>query len=416
MGQTSILSVSERKRLDQLDGLRGLCALAVLAAHLIYGPYWSTGNNLEFSPAYFLRIIASFSHLAVLIFFVLSGFVIGYTTPEKFTWTKARNYILKRLIRLYPIYLVAILLSCAVAEKTPGIIDVVGHLLFLQGWLVPVLKENLSLWSLQYEFMFYLLFIVIWKLNIEVSKAIAVCFLFAFLSSIFDFYLFKLLGYFTIWLSGLWLSRNMSSLKLINKHSEAERFWTSIILIAAFESQNIFDMAINKYGVPSERPPIICDVILLGLLNSIVAATIGYKFPGYTLSFVVTFLSTLSAVGYSLYKGTIHSLSGYELASFFLLLLPFTFLFKRLPINSLMKLTGIGSLSYALYVLHFPLQIFIYRQVSPESTLAIVYFWVASSVIATLSFAGAWFLECYLHPKIASKLRAKFGLSAITHK
>jgi len=88
-----------KRRLDQLDGLRGVCAVAVLVHHMVERILGS------FSPSIFLEIITDFGRLAVYIFFVLSGFVIGYTTPEKYTVSEAKKYILRRLIRLYPIYL-----------------------------------------------------------------------------------------------------------------------------------------------------------------------------------------------------------------------------------------------------------------------------------------------------------------------
>ena len=153
MENTSIFQNLGCKRLEQLDGLRGICALAVLVRHLVYAAPWSTGN-IKFYPSLFFMFIASFAHVAVLVFFVLSGFVIGYTTPPKFTWKEAKHYVIRRLIRLYPIYLFAIFLTFALAETPYTILDVVGHLFFMQGWLVQLMKNNMPLWSLHYEFIF----------------------------------------------------------------------------------------------------------------------------------------------------------------------------------------------------------------------------------------------------------------------
>jgi len=74
-------------KLEELEGLRGICALAVLVCHLIYGTDQQAGG---FG---LLPMLGSFAHLAVLIFFVLSGFVIGYTTPSEFTFPRAKIYI-----------------------------------------------------------------------------------------------------------------------------------------------------------------------------------------------------------------------------------------------------------------------------------------------------------------------------------
>lgn len=217
MEKNSISHTPRRERLEQLDGLRGLCALSVFVLHLVWGPFDATGGNSDFAPPNFLKIIASFGHLGVVTFFVISGFVIGYTTPKNFTWKEAKNYILRRLIRLYPIYLVALILSFAIAENYPSKMDVVGHLLFLQLWLVPLVKTNGPLWTLHYEFMFYLLFVVIWKFKFDVCKTGFICLLFAILSAISTFHLFSILGYFTLWLSGLYYSSEYVYLKDENK-------------------------------------------------------------------------------------------------------------------------------------------------------------------------------------------------------
>ncbi len=198
MENSSIFQELGNKRIEQLDGLRGICALAVLINHLVLEPYWFT-HNIDFFPTLFFRSITSFGHVAVLLFFVLSGFVIGYTTPQKFTWQEAKNYVLKRLIRLYPIYFFAIFLSFTFAETPYNILDIIGHLFFMQGWLVPVIKNNLPLWSLHYEFIFYLIFLVIWKLGIKIKELILVCILSGILSAIFRFHPFLT----TIFFSGL---------------------------------------------------------------------------------------------------------------------------------------------------------------------------------------------------------------------
>lgn len=110
MENISIFQALGKKRLEQLDGLRGLCSLVVLITHLSSGPYFIT-QNIDFYPSLFFKTICSFGHISVLIFFVLSGFVIGYTTPQQFTYKEAKNYVIRRLIRIYPIYVFALSLT-----------------------------------------------------------------------------------------------------------------------------------------------------------------------------------------------------------------------------------------------------------------------------------------------------------------
>jgi peptidoglycan/LPS O-acetylase OafA/YrhL len=130
--------------------------------------------------------IHGFGHLAVVVFFCLSGYLVGGEVVReflagKFQW---RKYIVKRVARIYPVYLLALLLTLVLdsigvryfnqtgiysgrivgpilqtdfaARLTPGI--GLGNVAFLQGILVPPFGTNTPLWSLSYEAWFYLLF------------------------------------------------------------------------------------------------------------------------------------------------------------------------------------------------------------------------------------------------------------------
>ncbi|MDD2728584.1 acyltransferase [Malikia sp.] len=79
-----------------LDGIRGLAAIFVVTRH--------TTDLWEFS---FFR-----SYLAVDLFFILSGFVIANAYEEKLSSKSisTKSFIIIRLIRLYPIYLLSLLI------------------------------------------------------------------------------------------------------------------------------------------------------------------------------------------------------------------------------------------------------------------------------------------------------------------
>jgi peptidoglycan/LPS O-acetylase OafA/YrhL len=107
-------------------------------------------------------------HSAVVIFFVLSGFVIAHASrPE----LGLRTYAHHRIARIYPVALSAILLSVAVASFVPtngvryvgargsDVQDIVTNVLFLgQSWADVPLPYNAPFWSLNYEVWYYVLF------------------------------------------------------------------------------------------------------------------------------------------------------------------------------------------------------------------------------------------------------------------
>ena len=109
MGRVSVNSDGEARKTGEklhfagLDGLRGVAALAVMFMHLV-GLF-----EIDVDPP-----IPAF--LAVDLFFMLSGFVLAYAYGAKLDagmgW---KRFMEVRLIRLYPLLLVAILLGVAVS-------------------------------------------------------------------------------------------------------------------------------------------------------------------------------------------------------------------------------------------------------------------------------------------------------------
>ena len=82
--------MADKQVFQTMNGLRGVAALAVVAFH------WTLQQPLHLKYGY----------LAVDFFFVLSGFVIAHSYDERLKGELAlRDFILTRLVRLYPLYL-----------------------------------------------------------------------------------------------------------------------------------------------------------------------------------------------------------------------------------------------------------------------------------------------------------------------
>ena len=81
-----------------LDGLRGIAAFAVIADHV---------------PSELVRSLIPGRYLAVDFFFVLSGFVLCHAYGSRLkSEIRTLGFLRLRLIRLYPLYLLALLLGC----------------------------------------------------------------------------------------------------------------------------------------------------------------------------------------------------------------------------------------------------------------------------------------------------------------
>lgn len=150
------------KKLEVLESMRGLAALYVFLGHFLLERVLKKESHLGF----FLR----FGQEAVMVFFILSGFVIYYSL-QKHKDTSFRTYLSRRLNRIYPIFILCLLLTYItealsqhhlVSLKMPQLI---GNMCMLQDnsflkpgvWVDPY-YENRALWSLSYEWWFYMMF------------------------------------------------------------------------------------------------------------------------------------------------------------------------------------------------------------------------------------------------------------------
>ena len=163
-----------------LDLIRGLAAGAVAFQHLrtlLLVDWPATSMHSPLTAVVYL--LAKFGRPAVIVFFVLSGFLVGSSgvrSVQKGAWSLPR-YLLHRVLRLEIVLLPALLLGLlwnslgrhALASSLyttawfTGPIDLswrtlLGNAAFVQGILVPNFGTNAALWSLANEFWYYVLF------------------------------------------------------------------------------------------------------------------------------------------------------------------------------------------------------------------------------------------------------------------
>jgi peptidoglycan/LPS O-acetylase OafA/YrhL len=157
----SIPAKARQTYLPALTGLRFLLALWVILHHLT-----GRGQPLEpmarSLPAALYALLRG-GYLAVTTFFVLSGFVLSRSySRAKWTRRHLARYAVGRIARVYPVYLVSLLIVAPfiAADRVPGKASLLAaYALLLQAWLgrIPV-SWNTPAWSLSCEMFFYLLF------------------------------------------------------------------------------------------------------------------------------------------------------------------------------------------------------------------------------------------------------------------
>ncbi len=149
-------------RISELDGLRGIAILLVLVFH--FTP--ATG------PLFFLAHFFQVGWIGVDLFFVLSGYLItGILVDSVGHRSYYRNFIVRRSLRIFPLYYVCLAIYCIVSYY-PAHIQW-KQFLSMDGWWYagylgnvkttleghwPAMAILTPLWSLQVEEQFYLSF------------------------------------------------------------------------------------------------------------------------------------------------------------------------------------------------------------------------------------------------------------------
>jgi peptidoglycan/LPS O-acetylase OafA/YrhL len=177
---------------DHLDMIRGISALVVLVYHVRYRFFY--GYSDLASPDLFAKIFytaTAFGHDAVMVFFVLSGYfisssVLGDVSKNRWSW---KRYAINRCTRLYVVLIPGLLLTIcwdwlgltlfpehvvysgaarnwqhdfvSISDRL-NVFTFLANSAFLQTVIAPPLGSNESLWSLSYEFWYYVLFPAIW--------------------------------------------------------------------------------------------------------------------------------------------------------------------------------------------------------------------------------------------------------------
>lgn len=203
-------------KIEKLEAIRGVVAIYIVFHHMVIF------NKLQ-NKYFLLRLIFMHPQEAVLLFFLLSGFVIYLSAVSSRNLTFA-TYFKKRFVRIYPITLAAFLISTIIffinryqftAADTKTL---AGNLFMLQdleaqpGHIVIPYLKNYPLWSLSYEWWFYMmffpLFLYLHKRRFQTSFPhiyIVLCISLTgwFLHLTTPNYFFMVMTYFLLWWSGV---------------------------------------------------------------------------------------------------------------------------------------------------------------------------------------------------------------------
>lgn len=153
--------MATRPRLPMVQALRACAAIMVVVGHSVLEV-----RSLVGDPGY----LRPFTHgFGVAVFFVISGFIMAYTTEEDFGSAQGRrDFIVSRLTRIVSLYWLLTTLLLVIALLAPSVLNsprptvpmLLNSYFFIPlrnpvGDYFPILAPG---WSLNYEMFFYVLF------------------------------------------------------------------------------------------------------------------------------------------------------------------------------------------------------------------------------------------------------------------
>jgi lipopolysaccharide/colanic/teichoic acid biosynthesis glycosyltransferase/peptidoglycan/LPS O-acetylase OafA/YrhL len=226
--------------------LRGLAALQVAAAHLRAQVFPGLGTLA--APSWWYQALAfatGFAHQAVVVFFVISGWLVGGSLLDRIGQPHAlRDYAVDRVTRLWIVLLPGMLLmlllalgSGALDPAAPSLsaanpwslTSLLGNLAGLQTMAVPSFGGNFPLWSLAFETWYYVLFplLVLSLRGANTARQLGAA---ALALSIAACLRTDILLYFTVWLMGAAASR----VRLEAGRTQRWLFALTLLLVALF--------------------------------------------------------------------------------------------------------------------------------------------------------------------------------------
>ena len=324
-----------RHKLAFLDGLRGLAALYVMVGHarsLLWEGF--TQGFLQHPQEYdlFNKGLVYFSVLfrygveAVFFFFVLSGFLIHLKYARLFQSDPSAkfgfsDYLMRRIKRIYPPFLFALLLTygldtlgASLGFWTPAFISGInkiasittfldvktlfGNLAFLYFTYTPIFGSNGPAWSLKYEWWFYIIYPLV---LLAARKKVMV-------ATVIIVFLFTLSFY-----PGLWpeeLSRDVFSLIVC--------WWLGVLLAEVY---------VGRISIPLKYISSLIGILPFMPLIKDLPAPVYYTFFSLGVTGIIALCLFLQE--------------------------------RKSSLRILERFALIGSFSFTLYMIHYPIFVFI---------------------------------------------------------
>ena len=334
--------------INALTGLRGAAAFIVFVSHC---------SNWQMLPG---ALGNGFGQIGVMLFFILSGFLMGHLYLNKeFTAESIRLYLVSRVGRIFPLYIGLILLSTLISTTVYPAFhyyitdpNIVFRALFF-------IDAPFEFWTIPVEVQFYFVFIVFWFLHTR-NTGLPLLGVFIAVTSVPSIMLFLKLGYVPAIFSSYSLPFFVGIATAINySRISVSRFWKSIAAYCAIPS--LIALFLNLPAIRADAGWVIADDF-----------------------FVRTWADPLNwLVVYSIFFCAMLNVKSFS----FLNTRPFVFL---------------GEISFGFYLIHYPILKIVHSLNLPLS----LQFLTSLGVITAL----AWLSYTYFEKPANRIIRRKFSV------
>lgn len=285
-----------------LDITRGAAATYVVIHHVALA--------YDFQGPF--ALFKSFGHQAVILFFLLSGFVI-YANEHHRVLNDLSGYAKRRLFRIYPPLIAAMIVSTCVVWFNGDLSDrfslssLLGTLANLQdtkvstpGTVVSPYLGNSPLWSLAYEMWFYALYplatlVCRWQGKLGEVFIGVICVLSYLAYEITPNHFLIMTGYFAVWWLGAMIAK---------AYGNGHRTITSVPIPTAFLVATIIVAALPTLGeiAPRHQYPLLqLNHLISGLIFAVVLFGPVGAFLVHRISLIPASVTLLSSISYGMY-------------------------------------------------------------------------------------------------------------------
>ncbi len=170
-------------RLHEVDLLRILAAVSVMAYHYLFSAYAGGLSELRFPH---VDVVARYGYLGVDLFFTISGFVVLLSAWDR----SPRSFLVSRAVRLYPAYWIAVTLTTIVSVgfsqgRFPVSLPQYLANLTMFNSLPNIENVDVVYWTLWAELRFYAMILVLTWIGITARRVTNFCW--AWLAATFVF-------------------------------------------------------------------------------------------------------------------------------------------------------------------------------------------------------------------------------------